>query len=50
MGCYLCTLAENHIDLLEHAQARWLNRETIDSVAWLPADISVIDAPKKEVI
>ena len=50
MGCYLCTLAENHIDLLEHAQARWLNRETIDSVAWLPADISVIDALKKEVI
>ena len=33
MGCYLCTLAENHIDLLEHAQARWLDRETIDSVA-----------------
>lgn len=50
MGCYLCALAENHIDLLEHAQARWLDRETIDSVAWLPADISVVDALKEEVL
>lgn len=50
MGCYLCTLAESHIDLLEHTQARWLNRETIDSVAWLPADTSVVNALKEEVL
>lgn len=48
MSCYLCVLAENHIDLLEHAQARWLDHETIDSIAWLPADISVVAALKEE--
>lgn len=50
MECYLCTLTESHIDLLEHSQARWLDKETIDSVNWLPADITIIEALKKTVL
>lgn len=50
MECYLCTLTENHIDLLEHTQARWLDKATIDSVNWLPADITIIEALKKTVL
>lgn len=50
MGCYLCSLAEEHIDLIEHTQARWLDAATIDSVDWLPADISVVEALKDQVL
>lgn len=32
--------------LTEHHAARWLDGETIDSVAWLPADIQVVEAIK----
>lgn len=49
MSCYLCSLASDHIDLLEHTQARWLDATSIDSVEWLPADISVLDILKREV-
>lgn len=50
MSCYLCSLAEEHIDLIEHTQARWLDAATIDSVDWLPADISVVEALKDQVL
>ena len=49
MACYLCSLENGHIDLLEHEDAKWLNAQTIDSVKWLPADIIVVDAIKSEV-
>lgn len=46
MRCYFCSLISDHVDLLEHSDARWLDAATIDSVAWLPADIQVVDAIK----
>lgn len=46
MRCYLCSLVSDHVDLLEHRDARWLDATTIDSVEWLPADIQVVDAIK----
>ena len=46
MRCYFCSLVSDRIDLLEHADARWLDMDTIDSVEWLPADIQVVDAIK----
>lgn len=49
MGCYVCTLKSDHVDLLEHEDARWLDAKTIDSVDWLPADISVVEEIKNSV-
>lgn len=46
MRCYVCSLVEDHMVLTEHHAARWLDGETIDSVAWLPADIQVVEAIK----
>ena len=46
MRCYLCTLADESFELLEHRAARWLTAEHIDKVRWLPADVQVIDAIK----
>ena len=45
MYCYLCTLTEDsHVTLLEHEAAKWLTKETLYSVDWLPADIDAVDA------
>lgn len=43
MQCFVCALAGS-MKLLEHSAARWLTRETLESVDWLPADIEVIHA------
>jgi len=43
MGCYRCTVISGALTLKEHESARWLRREELRSVAWLPADLSVTD-------
>lgn len=50
MHCYVCSVAEGEVHLLEHEAAKWLDASTIDSVEWLPADIEVVKAVKKLVI
>ena len=48
MECFECELAENQaISLLEHNCAKWLNRENLYSVNWLPADVDVLSLIKK---
>lgn len=42
MKCYACTIAGGSPHLLEHESARWLSADQLDSVAWLPADITLI--------
>lgn len=44
MHCFLAHVERGRIRLLEHSDARWLGADDIDSVAWLPADIQVIEA------
>lgn len=38
MHCYICSLLSDSLHLNEHGAAKWLNREDIHSVNWLPAD------------
>ena len=38
MHCYMCSLLSDSLHLNEHEAAKWLNREDIHSVNWLPAD------------
>ena len=45
MHCYLCYIVQGTPQLLEHKSARWLDKEALDSVEWLPADKAVIDLP-----
>ena len=43
MHCYFCTLADgSKPTLLEHEDAKWLDRESLESVSWLPADVEVV--------
>ena len=43
MHCILCTLVSGELKLLEHEDAKWLSRETLHSVDWLPADCLILD-------
>ena len=38
MQCFRCEITSGEPKLLEHEAARWLGREELDTVDWLPAD------------
>lgn len=42
MHCFLCDIISGELTLLEHEDAKWLGKDDIWSVDWLPADIEVI--------
>ena len=46
MHCYLCSLVTEALHLNEHEAARWLGKDELDSVDWLPADLMVVRALK----
>ena len=43
MHCYYCSLLDEDLRLNEHEAARWLTKEQLDSVDWLPADLEVVE-------
>lgn len=47
MECYWCTVREGRLTLLEHENARWLDRDSLLTVEWLPADLVIIDKVKE---
>lgn len=42
MHCYWCRVESGHLELKEHEAARWLRKEELESVEWLPADWEVV--------
>ena len=42
MKCYIWTVTSGNLVLKEPEAARWLDRENLDSVDWLPADLDLI--------
>ena len=42
MHCYLCSLMTDSLHLNEHEAARWLTKDELNSVKWLPADVELI--------
>ena len=47
MDCFICSIKEGDLVLKEHSAAKWLTKETLDSVDWLPADEGLIEKIKK---
>ena len=47
MHCILCTIVSGELKLLEHEAAKWLNKETLHSVDWLPADKLILPEIEK---
>lgn len=42
MDCFWCEVVEGSLELKEHEAARWLDKDNLYSVDWLPADIGLI--------
>ena len=43
MDCFWAEVTKGHLELKEAEAAKWLTKDRLDSVAWLPADITLID-------
>ena len=42
MHCFICELLSEELVLKEHEDAKWLDKEGLDTVDWLPADEGLI--------
>ena len=47
MDCFWAEVKEGHLELKEAEAAKWLTKDQLDSVTWLPADILLIDQIRK---
>lgn len=43
MKCFLCVILDGDIILKEAEDSKWLNKDELYGVNWLPADITLID-------
>ena len=47
MDCFWCTIVKGDLVLKEHEAAKWLTKEQLNEVAWLPADITLVENIRK---
>ena len=50
MDCFWCEVVEGELKLLEAEDARWLTKDKLYSVKWLPADVTLIAEIEKHMI
>ena len=50
MHCYLCSLLTEALHLNEHEAAKWLSKDELNSVKWLPADLEVVEVLNSKTI
>ena len=43
MDCFWAEIVSGELVLTEHEAAKWLTKEELDSVEWLPADVTLIE-------
>ena len=48
MDCFWCEIVSGDIKLKEHEAARWLTKEKLKDVEWLPADVTLISKIEKD--
>jgi 8-oxo-dGTP diphosphatase len=48
MRCYLCSILSGNLELKEHEAAKWLSKEELYSVDWLPADLDLLPIVGRE--
>lgn len=47
MDCFWCEIVEGSLELKEHEAAKWLDRESLYTVDWLPADVGLVEKIRK---
>jgi len=50
MNCFWCEIIEGELVLIEAQEGRWLNSDELDSVKWLPADLSLVERINKLIV
>lgn len=48
MDCFWCEMVSGDLVLKEHEAAKWLTKDELDSVEWLPADVTLIEKVRGE--
>ena len=48
MDCFWCEIVKGDLVLKEHEAAKWLKKEQLDDVEWLPADVTIIKTIQTE--
>ena len=48
MDCFWAEIVSGDLVLKEHEAAKWLSREELESVDWLPADLELIEKIKEQ--
>lgn len=48
MDCFWCEIVKGDLVLKEHEAAKWLKKEQLADVEWLPADVTIIKTIKTE--
>lgn len=48
MDCFWSVIEKGDLVLKEHEDAKWLTIDEVDTVDWLPADITLIDKIKRD--
>lgn len=48
MDCFLCSMVKGELTLLEAEASRWLGRDELEEVDWLPADLALIGKLREE--
>lgn len=48
MRCYFCRLIAGNLALIEAEDSKWLTKDTLDSVKWLPADELILETIKNK--
>lgn len=49
MQCFVCSVVRGQLSLIEHEDARWLRKDELDSVKWLPADLEILPLITKRI-
>ena len=49
MDCFICKIKSGDLVLKEHEAAKWLTKETLGSVDWLPADEGLVKRIKAHI-
>lgn len=47
MSCFMCSIKEGSIELLEHNDGKWITKEELNTLNWLPADIGAVNYLKE---
>ena len=47
MGCFICKIKSGDLVLKEHEAAKWLTKDTLGSLEWLPADMGLVGENEK---